>query len=176
MKRLADKAGEPGYAMQVKGLELPAYLPDTNPGYPWAIAGGHMTMYTFLLLALEGDTSVDYWVKAITERGYLPLRDDLIGACKFAGMTPEMALSAIKETTGLEVSGEELTAAIRRAFLRGLALERKQAYGDEDYTLPAQVFEDPNGKLKTENFITPEFFAEMKSKVWEVLDKEIEAL
>ena len=135
-----------------------------------------MTMYTFLLLALEGDTSVDYWVKAITERGYLPLRDDLIGTCKFAGMNPEMALSAIKETTGLEVSAGEMSAAIRRVFLRGLALERKQAYGDEDYTLPAQVFEHPNPNLKTENFITPEFFAEMKTKVWEVLDKEIEAL
>ena len=65
---------------------------------------------------------------------------------------------------------------IRRAFLRGLALERKQAYSDEDYTLPAQVFEDPNANLKTENFITPEFFAEMKSRVWAVLDKEIAAL
>ena len=176
VKRLADQAGEPGYAMQVKGLELPAYLPDTNPGYPWAIAGGHMTMYTFLLLAVDGDTSMDYWVKAITERGYLPLRDDLIGMCKFAGMTPDMALTAIKEATGLEVTAEELTAAIRRAFLRGLALERKQAYSDEDYTLPAQVFEDPNANLKTENFITPEFFAEMKSRVWAVLDKEIAAL
>ena len=176
VKRLADKMNEPGYAMQVKGLELPAYLPDTNPGYPWAIAGGHMTMYTFLLLALEGDTSVDYWVKAITERGYAPLRDDMLGVCKFAGMTPEMALTAVKEASGLEVSEEELKAAIRRAFLRGLALERKQAYEDDDYTLPAQVFESPNENLKTPNFITPEFFSEMKAKVWAVFDKEMEAL
>ena len=42
--------------------------------------------------------------------------------------------------------------------------------------MPAQVFEDPNANLKTENFITPEFFAEMKSRVWAVLDKEIAAL
>ena len=34
VKRLSDSLGESGYAMHVKGLELPAYLPDTNPGYP----------------------------------------------------------------------------------------------------------------------------------------------
>ena len=61
--------------MHVKGLELPAYLLVTNPGYPWAIAGGHMSMATYMLLALEGDTSVDYWTKAITERGLYFVRD-----------------------------------------------------------------------------------------------------
>ena len=69
VKRLSEQLGETDYAMHVKGLELPAYLPDTNPGYPWAIAGGHMSMSTYMLLALEGDTSIEYWVKAITERG-----------------------------------------------------------------------------------------------------------
>ena len=176
VKRLAESLNEPGYAMQVKGLELPAYLPDTNPGYPWAIAGGHMSMYTFLLLARENDTSVDYWVKAITERGYAPLRDDLTGACKFAGMTQEMAVLAIREATGLEVSAQELQASVRRAFLRGLALERKQGYGDADYTLPGQVFDHPNERLKTPSFITREFFAELKRRVWEVLNPEIEDL
>jgi aldehyde:ferredoxin oxidoreductase len=32
VKRLADQLGENGYAMHCKGLEFPAYLPDTNPG------------------------------------------------------------------------------------------------------------------------------------------------
>ena len=176
VKRLAESLDEPGYAMHVKGLELPAYLPDTNPGYPWAIAGGHMSMYTFLLLALENDTSLDYWVKAITERGYVPLRDDMTGACKFAGLTQEMAVQAIQEATGLEVSVDELQASFRRAFLRGLALERKQGYRDGDYTLPPQVFDHPNEKLKTPNFITRDFFSEMKRRVWEALNPEIDAL
>lgn len=176
VKRLSEKLQEPGYAMHVKGLELPAYLPDTNPGYPWAIAGGHMSMYTFLLLALQEDTSMDYWVKQITQRGYLPLRDDLIGACKFAGMNQDMALSAIKEVTGLEISKEELLGAVRRSFLRGLVLERKQGYDDTDYTLPPEVFEKPNPNLKSENFITPEFFSELKTRVWGALKEEMQAL
>ena len=174
--RLAQKTGEPGYAMQIKGLELPAYVPDTNPGYPFAIAGGHMSMATFLLLVLEGETSMDYWVDAITKRGLFQVRDDLLGSCKFSGMTHPMALTAVKEATGLAVSEEDLLAAVRRAYLRGLALERKQGYEDSDYTLPTQVFESPNENLKTPNFVTPEFFAEMKARVWQVFNPEIEAL
>lgn len=65
MKLLSESQQEPGYAMHVKGLELPAYLPDTNPGYPWAIAGGHMSMTTFLSLVMDKDTSIDYWVTNI---------------------------------------------------------------------------------------------------------------
>ncbi len=176
VKRLADGMNEPGYAMHVKGLELPAYIPDTNPGYAWAIAGGHMTMATFMLLALQGDTSLDYWVDAITQKGLYQVRDDLLGSCKFAGMNHGMALTALKEATGMELSQEELLAAVRRAFLRGLALEAKQGYEDDDYTLPAQVFEDPNANLSTPNFITPEFFSALKERVWAVFRPEMEQL
>ena len=176
VKRLSEGLREPGYAMHVKGLELPAYLPDTNPGYAWAIAGGHMSMATFLLLVLEGQTSVDYWAKAITERGLYQVRDDLLGSCKFAGMNHEFALKAIAGATGMQVTQEALLAAVRRAYLRGLKLERQQGYSDEEYTLPAQVFESPNPGLKTPNFITPEFFRELRTRVWSVFDKEIQAL
>ena len=176
VKRLSEKMGEPDYAMHVKGLELPAYLPDTNPGYAWAIAGGHMSMATFLLLVMENDTTLDYWVKAITERGLYQVRDDLIGSCKFAGMNHTAALQAIQGATGLELSQDELLAAVRRAYLRGLKLERKQGYELGDYTLPAQVFEEPNSKLETPHFITREFFSELRDRVWAVFDPEIQAL
>ncbi|MBI3993582.1 MAG: aldehyde:ferredoxin oxidoreductase [Candidatus Lambdaproteobacteria bacterium] len=176
VKRLADALHEPGYAMHVKGLELPAYLPETNPGYPWAIAGGHMSMSTFLSLVIEKDTSLDYWVTNITKRGLMQVRDDLVGLCKFAGTNNQQVLDAIKATTGLEISADDLKAATRRAFVRGLALERKQQYDDSDYTLPAQVFESPNDKLGVPHFVTREFFAELKTKVWEVFNKDIQAL
>ncbi|MBE0597379.1 MAG: aldehyde:ferredoxin oxidoreductase, partial [Desulfuromonadales bacterium] len=53
-KRLSEQTGETGYAYHVKGLEIPAYLPETNPGYAWAIAGGHMSMGSYGLLTREG--------------------------------------------------------------------------------------------------------------------------
>ena len=65
---------------------------------------------------------------------------------------------------------------MRRAFLRGLVLERSQGYDDTDYTLPAQVFEDPNPGLGTPPFITPEFFSQLKERVWAVFKPEMDAL
>ena len=38
--RLSKELGAPEFAMQSKGMEYAAYLPQTNPGYPWALAGG----------------------------------------------------------------------------------------------------------------------------------------
>ena len=177
-KRLSDSLGEGGYAMHVKGLELPAYLPDTNPGYVWAIAGGHMSMATYMLLALEGDTSVDYWTKAITERGLYFVRDDLLGLCKFAMLNVDQAPQALLHEVGLEISKEELLVAVRRAFVRALWLERKQGYRREDYTLPSQVFDQPNPSLQlpSQPFLTREFFDELSQRVWAIFDKEIAAL
>jgi aldehyde:ferredoxin oxidoreductase len=120
VKRLSEQLGETSYAMQVKGLELPAYLPETNPGYVFAIAGGHMSMGTHMLLAKEGVTSVDGWAKAITTGGLLQVGYDMIGLCKFVGvgMGHELVSQAIREATGLEVTSEEIVRAVRRAYLR----------------------------------------------------------
>ena len=49
-----------------QGVEHSAYLPQTNPGYPFATAGGHMSMRTFLLYVNDPKCqpeSVDYWVE-----------------------------------------------------------------------------------------------------------------
>ncbi len=67
--RLAIQTGESDYAMHSKGVEFPAYLPHTNPAYPWALAGGHMSMKTYLLAQIERETDIDYWVDATTNRG-----------------------------------------------------------------------------------------------------------
>ena len=178
VKRLSEQLGETSYAMHVKGLELPAYLPETNPGYAFAIAGGHMSMGTHMYLAKEGKTSVDEWVEVITRQGLLQVGYDMIGLCKFVGvgMGHELISRAIREATGLEVTPDEIVAAVRRAYLRGLALELRQGYEDEEYTLPSQVFDNPNTQVTLPAFITPEFFAQMKQKIWEIFNAEMEGL
>ncbi len=176
VKRLSEQVGETAYAMQCKGIEFPSYLPDTNPGYPWAIAGGHMSMATFLLLIAERDTSLEYWVKAITERGLFQLRDDMTGVCKFTAMSPDMVVKALQYEIGFEISAPELLATIRRMYMRGLWLERKQGFERSDYTLPSEVFDRPNDKLGLGPFITREFFSMLSERVWSVFDKEVAAL
>lgn len=178
VKRLSRNFNETAYANHVKGLELPGYLPETNPGYAWSIAGGHMSMGTALSFAKDGNTNLDYWVKAITDSGVLQVGYDMIGLCKFIGllMNHEMFPRAIKAATGLEVSSIDLETAIRRAYFRGLALERKQGYEAEEYTLPSQVFDNPNPNVKLPHFITRDFFTKLEQKVWEVFDPHVNEL
>ncbi len=144
--------------MHCKGLELPAYLPETNPGYPFAIAGGHMSMRTFLLLVFDGKTDMDYWVDAIVNKGTYYTRDDVLGLCKFAG-APDKVIEPVHAT--------------QRTYLRGLLLERKQGTTLDDYVLPTRVYQrNPNVQLP--HFITSEFWQELRQKVFQAFDAQIE--
>ena len=176
VKRSSESLKQTDYAMHVKGLELPSYLPETNPGYIWAITGGHMSMQTYGLLAADGDTSMDYWVNAIVNKGLYMVRDDLTGICKFANLDGERLVSAIEQLTGIKTSDAEIRETVRNAFIRGLWLERKQGFSNSDYVLPEQVYRNPNEDIGTENFVTAEYLTELKEKVFQQFDKEVDEL
>ncbi len=170
--RIGEELGDGDYAMHCKGLELPAYLPQTNPGYPWAMAGGHMSMRTFLLLLFEGDTSMDYWVGAITDpdRGLIQFPYDMVGLCKFAGLPASALADAVAELTGLDVTADSLREMTVKTFLRGYRLEKLQGMTIQDYSLPQDALNNyPNVDLP--DFVTPEFFAELQTKVTGIFDQ-----
>ncbi len=165
-KKLAEKlGGDAGdYAMQCKGMELPAYLPQSNPGYPFALAGGHMSMQTYLLLLYERETSMEYWVDAITNRGWAIMRDDMLGVCKFSKLDDAMMAESIGLLTGLQISADELAKTTLRTYLRGYRIERRQGFTDDDYDLPADSHKE-YPQIDLPHFNTPAFFSELKGKV-----------
>jgi aldehyde:ferredoxin oxidoreductase len=170
VKRLSEQTGETAYAMHSKGLEYPAYQPHTNPGFPWALAGGHMSMRTFFLYVIERETGVDYWVDAITNRGPLYLMDDLTGLCKFANVGPDVEAEGLRVATGLDITETELVETVMRTFLRGYACERRIGFGSDDYRLPADAHQPMEGS-DLPHFNTPEFFEQVQSRVMETLDQ-----
>jgi aldehyde:ferredoxin oxidoreductase len=174
VKRLSEQTGETAYAMHSKGLEYPAYQPHTNPGFPWALAGGHMSMRTFFLYVIERETGVDYWVDAITNRGPLYLMDDLTGLCKFANVGPDVEAEGLRVATGLDITETELVETVMRTFLRGYACERRIGFGTDDYRLPADAHQPMEGS-DLPHFNTPEFFAELQSRVMDILDERAAA-
>jgi aldehyde:ferredoxin oxidoreductase len=178
--RLSSALGEVGYAYHVKGLEIAAYQPETNPGYAWAIAGGHMSMGTYGLLTREGKSDLESWVKGITEDKLHIVGFDMIGLCKFfditKGIGTQMVVDCLKSEFALEVSTEDLRAAVRRAFLRGLALELRQGYSKAEFSLPAEVIENPNPNIKLPCITSPEFIAKLEKRVWEIFEPELEGL
>jgi aldehyde:ferredoxin oxidoreductase len=172
--RLAEQMGEASYAMHSKGVEYPAYLPQINPSYPWALAGGHMSMRTYLLAVNERETGVDYWVDATVNRGHRFILDDITGLCKFSFISADMEAEALRIAAGLDVSEEELLDAVDRTFLRGYASERRQGFEQADYTLPADSHL-PLDHISLPYFNTPEFFAELQQRVLATLDKRARA-
>ena len=112
----------------------------------------------------------------ITGRGLLFVRDDLVGLCKFAGITADHTVEGLKHEIGFEVTSAELLAAVRRGFIRALWLERKQGSDRSDYTLPSEVFDRPNPNLGVAPFVTREFFSQLSDRVWAVFDREIDEI
>lgn len=178
--RLSESLGETGYAYHVKGLELAAYQPETNPGYIWAIAGGHMSMGTYGMLAREGTTDPQAWVEAITQDKLQIVGFDMIGLCKFfdivKGIGTAMVVDCLKAEHGITVTEQGLKDSVKRAFLRGLALELRQGYSRDEFRLPAEVTESPNPNIALPRLTTPEFLAELEEKVWQVFDRELQEL
>jgi aldehyde:ferredoxin oxidoreductase len=174
--RMSEELGETTFAMQSKGMEFPAYLPQTNPGYPWALAGGHMSMRTYLLLVNERETSIDYWVDTITDvtRGLSINRDDILGVCKFAGMSDDAVVGLIHAVTGIEMSVDELRDTLMRTILRGYRLERRQGFKGEDYSLPAMAHEK-HPSIDLPYFNSPEFFEELRTRVLAKFDSLVES-
>ena len=178
--RLSGLMGETDYAYHVKGLELPSYQPETNPGYCWAVAGGHMSMGSYGLLIREGKSDVDSWVQAITQDKLHIVGFDLIGLCKFfditQGIGTRMVADCLKSDFNLDIQPEKIKEAVRRSFLRAMAMEFRQGYTKEEFCLPAEAANNPNPHIKLPNLADPKFMAELSEKVWEVFDKEIKEL
>jgi len=178
--RLSELMGETDYAYHVKGLELPSYQPETNPGYCWAVAGGHMSMGSYGLLIREGKSDVDSWVQAITQDKLHIVGFDLIGLCKFfditQGIGTRMVADCLKSDFNLDIQPEKIKEAVRRSFLRAMAMEFRQGYTKEEFCLPAEAANNPNPHIKLPNLADPEFMAELAEKVWAVFDREMDGI
>ena len=174
VKRLSQQTGDTGYAMQSKGVEYAAFLPHTNPGFAFALAGSHMSMRTFFLLITEREIGLDYWVDAITNRGPLYMLDDITGLCKFANLTPEMEAEALQAAVGLQVTGDDLREVVQRTYLRGYAAERRGGFAPADYALPAEAHL-PSPQMRLPYFVTQEFFTTLRDRVLATFDARVAA-
>ncbi len=122
----------------------------------------------------ERESGLDYWVDAITGRGPMIMRDDVVGICKFAGLSDDQVAQAVTSLTGLAIDGETIRKTVMRTFLRGYKLERQQGFTQGDYGMPAEVHIE-HAPIQLPHFNTPEFFAELQGKVCARFDALLEA-
>jgi aldehyde:ferredoxin oxidoreductase len=173
VKEISEEIGGKQFAMHSKGVEHSAYLGQTNPGYPFAIAGGHMSMRTFLLYATDPrckPDSADYWIDQITNQGWKPIAKDLHGGCLFALSPPEQVAEGIESVYGVPMTSDRLLDATYRSHLLGFALEQKQGATLADYSMPDEIFVgERKGDLPGVSFLTRELFEEIRERVLERL-------
>ena len=155
--------GSERFAIQVKGLELPAYDPRAAKicglGYVTANRGGdHITAYiqgpTFIdapFLIIDDSAIRDPYVANPQEvKVLVDLENalgvlDAVGACKFMGilLTAEEISSLIASASGREFSVNEFRACGERIYnLMRMGSARERINRDHDI-LPARLMEDP---------------------------------
>jgi aldehyde:ferredoxin oxidoreductase len=164
-KRAAEKLGQGShtFAMQVKGLELPAYdcraSKITGLGFVTANRGGdHITAYvqgpTFLnipFLIVQESTIEDPLVENPKEAKVVKeLEDaltvfDAVGACKFMGMAlmAEDIVPVIARATGWEFDESDFRQAGERIFNLARAFNVREGCTRADDTLPKRLLEEP---------------------------------
>ena len=160
-KRAAEKLGHDSdrFAMQVKGLELPAYdcraTKITGLGFATANRGGdHITAYvqgpTFMeipFLIVEESTIEDAMKENPAEaRVVKELEDaltvfDAVGACKFMGMAlmAEDIVPVIARATGWEFDESDFRQAGERIFNLARAFNVREGCTRADDTLPKRL-------------------------------------
>ena len=164
-RRLSEKLGKgsEAFAMNVKGLELPAYdcraTKLTGLGYVTANRGGdHITAYvqgpTFLdipFLIVEESTIEDPVKENPLEAKVVKdLEDaltvfDAVGACKFMGMAlmAEDVVPIIAHATGWDFDVAEFRRSGERIFNLARAFNIREGCGRHLDTLPKRLLEEP---------------------------------
>ncbi|MFH1114332.1 MAG: aldehyde ferredoxin oxidoreductase family protein [Pseudomonadota bacterium] len=155
--------GSEEFAMNVKGLELPAYdcraTKITGLGFVTSNRGGdHITAYvqgpTFLdipFLIVDESTIEDPRVENPAEAKVVKdLEDaltvfDSVGACKFMGMAlmAEDVVPVIAGVTGWDFSVEEFRTAGERIFNLARLFNVREGLTRHDDTLPARLLKEP---------------------------------
>ena len=148
---LSEKYGGKDFAMQVKGLEIPAYEPRGAWGmglnYATSDRGAcHMRAFTPAYEVIEKT------IEPYTFKGKARLVIDLqhynavkfsIGICDFWGLNLELLAKLLNMATGSNADSEELTKAGERIYNLGRIFNVMAGFRRKEDTLPERLFTDP---------------------------------
>ncbi len=157
-KRLAAKYGRPELAMQVKGLEIPAYDPRGAQGMALSYAtsnrgGCHMRAYMIAPEILGHPVFLDRFSTAGKAELVALFQDvsaamDSMVLCRFLQFAVGISTFAemLRTVTGLDFGDEELMAAGRRIYTLERLYNNRAGFGRADDTLPPRLL---NEELQT---------------------------
>lgn len=157
-------------AMHVKGIELPAYPGNFNPGYAFAIAGPHMSIDTYNRAWFPGaENSVNEWVENIM-RGPIMILYDMDGLCKFSKVSFDNVAILYERVFGEETSTEQLKQCAKQVNQRARGIDARLGFTDVDDVLPEKCYEPLAGSTLA-HFNTKELFDKVKQGVYQEFAK-----
>ena len=196
-RRMAEHLGEGSahFAMQVKGLELPAYDPRaakiTGLGYVTANRGGdHMSAYvqgpTFIdmpFLIVDESSIRDPFVanpqeaKVVVDLENALTMLDALGGCKFMGvlLTAEDIVDLVSSATGWGFSVEDFRTSGERIYNLGRAFSVREGIRREHDVLPERLTADPLPGGPAEGMrIEPETLEALKDAYYQMRGWDLE--
>jgi aldehyde:ferredoxin oxidoreductase len=153
-KRLAAKFGRPELAMQVKGMEIPAYDPRGAQGMALSYAtsnrgGCHMRAYMIAPEILGHPVFLDRFSTAGKAELVALFQDvsavvDSAVLCRFLQFAVGISTFAemLRVVTGLDFSDEELMTIGRRIYTLERLFNNRAGFGRGDDTLPPRFFDE----------------------------------
>jgi aldehyde:ferredoxin oxidoreductase len=153
-KRLAAKYGRPELAMQVKGMEIPAYDPRGAQGMALSYAtsnrgGCHMRAYMIAPEILGHPVFLDRFATAGKAEIVALFQDisalvDSAVLCRFLQFAISISTftDMLRVVTGLDFSDEELIKIGRRVYTLERLFNNRAGFGRGDDTLPPRFFQE----------------------------------
>jgi len=153
-KRLAAKYGRPELAMQVKGMEIPAYDPRGAQGMALSYAtsnrgGCHMRAYMIAPEILGHPVFLDRFSTAGKAELVALFQDisavvDSAVLCRFLQFATGISTFAemLRTVTGLDFGDDELMTIGRRIYTLERLYNNRAGFGRADDTLPPRFFEE----------------------------------
>jgi aldehyde:ferredoxin oxidoreductase len=153
-KRLAAKYGRPELAMQVKGMEIPAYDPRGAQGMALSYAtsnrgGCHMRAYIIAPEILGHPVFLDRF-STVGKAELVALFQDISAVvdstvlCRFLQFAVGISTftEMLRTVTGLDFSDEELLKIGRRIYTLERQFNNRAGFGRADDTLPPRFFNE----------------------------------
>jgi aldehyde:ferredoxin oxidoreductase len=157
-RALCEEYGRPDVAMQVKGLELPAYDPrgmqGQGLGYATSNRGGcHLrgNMLGFEVLGtpkLVDRDATGGKAGLLIVAQHLGAALDSLSLCKFSSfaLSEEHYARLYSAATGFEIGGQDLLLAGERIWNLERLYNLREGFTAEDDRLPTRLLEDPNAE------------------------------
>jgi len=154
-RRFAEKYGTPEFAMQVKGMELPAYEPRAMgvQGLSFATSnrgGCHLRGNMLGAEILGVPKIVDHsgatgTVGLLIYNQHVSAAFDSVGVCKFAGfaVSDELIARMMTAITGIEFVPQNLHVVGERIWNLERLYNLREGFTNKDDTLPIRLMEEP---------------------------------